>query len=717
MSHLIPLEALEVTGNARVDGTLVVGGELEADSFADGTIPGSAIRTDADANKIPLAALKNEVINAMSGALSAADYLGEISSLAHDLPAASSSSGKWYSSAVAGTLTDADTDSLVVAIGDRVVSNGTAWLKYAAPPTTIADGVITRVKLSDAVREVVDSIVAATGNDDDGNPIPAWCVASQKTGHVLAWIDSEGQMRVGRAPSSTVAVRSDIPTGVRAFDDALLKLEDGSSCPPIVFAASETDGRLIAWLDSSGRLMYGGLEVEQKPADGIQRVRSIADSGDSFGIMSDTGETVIGVEDDGTVAVGRLRNESDPDNLLVDVDGANGFIRIYQPIPNRAGLWRRWTYRRSTGSTSLNLWIFDSVQVCRRLGGTSWEWSTVATATASIASGSVSSITVTSSGRGYSAAPSVVFDGGGGTGATASATIDANGYVTGISVTSAGSGYTTAPTVFLRSTDNAEIVGAGANDVVWIESVDGSGFSIDYPAQTVAEVFIGSTSHGDEYPRNNSASGGSAVPILLLDGVSYDPASAMAHVICREFRLIQQSTLLRGRSPAQVNGVDTPWCIQTKTWVLTARDGLRFSLDATLQEQFTGKVYCPLTTTQTMYTSAWRDDGVRMVLPTDIDSAATPATVAGVREIAMWAPSYGSAVLRVEGLKAWAPGQYPNGTLSALPYDEMLIRTQGGYHKTYFTFGGPEVTVSSVTYNRWSSGTRIRGAYQLQFNA
>lgn len=682
-----------------------------------GTLSGEVLRTDNDANKVPLAALKNEVVSALAGSLSASDYLGEITSLGQSIPAASGNSGKWYTAAVAGTLTDPDVSTITVAVGDRVVSNGTAWLLYAAPPTNITDGSVTRLKLAESVREVVDSVVAATGNDDDGNPIPPWAVVSHKTGHVLTWIDTEGNLRIGRAPSSTVAVLSDVPTSVRVIDNDVLKLEDGTAAPPLVLAASQTDGRMVLWVDSAGRVYYGGLEVEQKPADGIQRVRSIADGGDSFGIMSETGRTVFGVEDDGTVAVGRLRNESDPDNLLVDVDGLNGFIRIYQAIPNRAGLWRRWTYRRSSGGTSLNLWIFDSVQVCRRLGGTAWEWSQPATATSALSGGGVSSVTVTSTGRGYTSAPAVVFDGGGGTGASATATIDSNGYVTGISVTAAGTGYTSAPTVFLRATDNAEILGAGANDVVWIESSNGSGFSIDYPAQSVAETFIGSTAHGEEYPRNNSASGGSAVPILLLDGIPYDPAATMAHVVCREFRMIQQSTLLRGRTPAQVNGVDTPWCRQTKTWVLTARDGLRFSLDATLQEQFTGKVYCPLTTTQTMFVNAWRDDGVRMVLPADIDSAATPATVAGIRAITMWSPSYGSAVLRVDDLRAWASGQYPNGTLSAMPYDEMLIRTQGGYHKTYFTFGGPEVVVSSVTYNRWTSGTRIRGGYQLQFNA
>lgn len=64
----------------------------------------------------------------------------------------------------------------------------------------------------------------------------------------------------------------------------------------------------------------------------------------------------------------------------------------------------------------------------------------------------VDSVTVTDGGFGYTSAPTVVFTGGGGTGATATTTVSASGIVTGITITAGGTGYTTAPTVtFSRS--------------------------------------------------------------------------------------------------------------------------------------------------------------------------------------------------------------------------------------------------------------------------
>lgn len=62
------------------------------------------------------------------------------------------------------------------------------------------------------------------------------------------------------------------------------------------------------------------------------------------------------------------------------------------------------------------------------------------------AAGSVDSITVSAGGTGYTSAPTVALTGGGGTGATAIATV-AGGVITGVTVTAPGSGYTTAPTV------------------------------------------------------------------------------------------------------------------------------------------------------------------------------------------------------------------------------------------------------------------------------
>lgn len=69
--------------------------------------------------------------------------------------------------------------------------------------------------------------------------------------------------------------------------------------------------------------------------------------------------------------------------------------------------------------------------------------------TATLASaGAIKSVTVTNGGAGYTVAPTITFTGGGGTGATATATVS-NGAIDEITVTNAGTGYTSAPTVVI----------------------------------------------------------------------------------------------------------------------------------------------------------------------------------------------------------------------------------------------------------------------------
>lgn len=82
----------------------------------------------------------------------------------------------------------------------------------------------------------------------------------------------------------------------------------------------------------------------------------------------------------------------------------------------------------------------------------------------------VTAITIGNGGSGYTSAPTITLTGGGGTGATAEATVS-GGVVTKITVTNPGSGYTTAPTVALAggggtgATATAS-VGVAANAVV-----------------------------------------------------------------------------------------------------------------------------------------------------------------------------------------------------------------------------------------------------------
>ena len=78
-------------------------------------------------------------------------------------------------------------------------------------------------------------------------------------------------------------------------------------------------------------------------------------------------------------------------------------------------------------------------------------------------------VTLTNVGSGYVTAPSVQFTGGGGSGATAAATINA-GVVTGVTITNPGSGYTSAPTV---SFVGGQQVGSGAALTAHLSSIPG----------------------------------------------------------------------------------------------------------------------------------------------------------------------------------------------------------------------------------------------------
>lgn len=86
-----------------------------------------------------------------------------------------------------------------------------------------------------------------------------------------------------------------------------------------------------------------------------------------------------------------------------------------------------------------------------------------ATATAAVNADTVAAVNLTAAGSGYTSAPTVAFTGGGGSGAAATATIDAGGTVTGVTVTKGGSGYTSVPTVAFTG---GEGTGAAATAVL-----------------------------------------------------------------------------------------------------------------------------------------------------------------------------------------------------------------------------------------------------------
>ncbi|MFK3973776.1 phage tail tube protein [Pseudomonas sp. NPDC087358] len=93
----------------------------------------------------------------------------------------------------------------------------------------------------------------------------------------------------------------------------------------------------------------------------------------------------------------------------------------------------------------------------------------VGIAPTAIPANALESVNVTAGGTGYTTAPTVAITGGGGTGATAVATVSA-GKVTGITITNPGTGYTGTPTV--------AFTGAGTGAAATAEVADTPGFSL-----------------------------------------------------------------------------------------------------------------------------------------------------------------------------------------------------------------------------------------------
>lgn len=91
-----------------------------------------------------------------------------------------------------------------------------------------------------------------------------------------------------------------------------------------------------------------------------------------------------------------------------------------------------------------------AVHSFNRFGRLAWErtkWPDTVRLEQKTPDNQVRNVSVGTGGTGYTSAPSVSFSGGGGSGATAIATVDSNGSVNGVAVTSGGTGYTSAPTI------------------------------------------------------------------------------------------------------------------------------------------------------------------------------------------------------------------------------------------------------------------------------
>lgn len=129
--------------------------------------------------------------------------------------------------------------------------------------------------------------------------------------------------------------------------------------------------------------------------------------------------------------------------------------------------------------------------------------------------GRVTRARVTAGGSGYSSAPAVALTGGGGTGATAVATI-ANGAVASVRITNGGTGYTSAPAVGFTGGGGS---GAAANCYLFHE-IEGDCILPEFLVEAMVDTFWGA---GIDVANLNTASFIAAAQTLITEGMGASP--------------------------------------------------------------------------------------------------------------------------------------------------------------------------------------------------
>lgn len=461
-------------------------------------------------------------------------------------------------------------------------------------------------------------------------------------------------------------------------------------------------------------------------------LRSIPDGIGSVSVLGGNNQTPLSIGTDGSVNVAALNATHDPSVLLVDwnptwaVPGnasSQGSLAIHQAIRGRPGVYHRYRWTRSNVAGN-PLWVLSTIDIVTRVGSTMDFSEPGIPGTVTRSSGAIATVPVSFGGRRYATAPAVVFHDPAatpGTGAVASATIDANGVVTGISVTSGGSGYSSDVTAWLHDVGNVQLVGGGESDIVWIEGVDGTGNSLDYPAATPTQVFIGGTAHGAEFVLSTNTPPYPYQAELYIDGQRFD-VSVPARMTASRVEFVQESVLFRQRSPAQTPSTATRWSVTAKRWIVTPGQ-LSFRTTARLYETFSGLVYCPMTAIQRVFDRMFLEipGGCETLrLPSDVATTPALGTSSIPKRIIASSASYplvGSVAVEHFGTARRVAAQWPSGALSVSDFSENTVKVTGGYHKIYNTWGGTAATVSGTATNQWQSGDVLDLGYNLNLSA
>lgn len=211
------------------------------------------------------------------------DFLGTIIALDSDPGAPAANSGKWWQIGVAGTLSHGNAGGLVVGIGDRILCDGSAWLRYLTPPTYIPEGSLPGTKISALTVErsrLAPQLTAAIPDSEDDSDF------------LYGLLDAARRLLIGvrRSTGDVVArLARDVP---QTFDDVTL---GGAQ-----HRLDDYDEDLMVVADASGRVVLrirkadGSLEAKVNVTEVIEARGGRASLSDRLAVAIDAYGVPVG---------------------------------------------------------------------------------------------------------------------------------------------------------------------------------------------------------------------------------------------------------------------------------------------------------------------------------------------------------------------------------------------------------------------------------------
>jgi autotransporter-associated beta strand protein len=327
----------------------------------------------------------------------------------------------------------------------NVLNGGSGYSGATAGTPTIALGrIVTIPVLSGSSGYLTAPLVTIT----DASGTGATATVTLKNGVVTAITVTNGGTGYSATPTITIAPPPIIITPTITISAPGVQLEKRGAMD-LILDNDNTSTFQGSWLVSNGNL--------------ILHNNGALGNATSINVTQQLSPTLPALSGAGSIQVDGYGLDI-KNNVTIQGTGFNGFGALQSIGQNT------WSGTISVaGTASVGVGIGSELIVSGQITQSSGANNTpVNLGVAVISNGTLTSIPVLSGGSGYVSVPTVSITGGGGTGATATATV-VNGVVTAITVTNGGTGYTTAPTVTVQTSStqpNNQLVKNGAGTVI-----------------------------------------------------------------------------------------------------------------------------------------------------------------------------------------------------------------------------------------------------------